>query len=163
MVGNHAAEKIGRDAADEPADAPRRAMPTAMLRQEPPATGTLASRPSADLTGRKSIKASPQLSSIALNFSHRQPAVNPIRLHRIAAFAIQFSHQCMDFLAWSGGSQAIPGAVFSLKQPIADIEAHGLADRSVSVAGDCTDHRSSKQHRFLRLRNCNSQTLLCPP
>src|SRR5438477_10167404 len=54
-----------------PAGAPRRAMPTAMLRQDPPATGTLASRPSSDLTGRKSIKASPQLSSIVLNFSHR--------------------------------------------------------------------------------------------
>src|SRR6266700_4600895 len=48
----------------KPAGAPKRAMPTAMLRQDPPATGTAASRPSADLTGRKSTRASPQLSSI---------------------------------------------------------------------------------------------------
>src|SRR5258706_69035 len=70
-------------------------MPTAMLRQEPPATGTLASRPSTDLTGRKSIKASPQLSSIALNSSHRHPgSTDPV--HRIAAFAVQFPHQSMN-------------------------------------------------------------------
>src|ERR1700736_803343 len=78
-----------------PAGAPRRAMPTAMLRQEPPATGTAASRPSTDRTGRKSIKASPPLSSIVLIFrigaSDRSDA-----LHRVAAVPIQFSHHFMD-------------------------------------------------------------------
>src|SRR6185295_1782157 len=78
-----------------PAGAPRRAMPTAMLRQEPPATGTMASRPSTDLTGRKSIKASPQLSSIVLIFRiSTGDQLDPV--HRIAAFPVEFSHQPMD-------------------------------------------------------------------
>ncbi len=78
-----------------PAGAPRRAMPTAMLRQEPPATGTSASRPSTDLTGRKSIKASPQLSSIVLIF-RIDTGDQFDSTHRVAAFPIQFSHQSMD-------------------------------------------------------------------
>src|SRR5215469_4040592 len=65
----------------KPVGAPSRAMPTAMLRQDPPTTGTRASRPSADLAGRKSISASPQLNSISPLSSlprgglHDQPAL----------------------------------------------------------------------------------------
>src|SRR6202035_2401321 len=78
-----------------PAGAPRRAMPTAMLRQKPPTAGTMASRPSTDLTGRKSIKASPQLSSMALIL--RLGTGNaPDREHGIAAFAVQLSHQAVN-------------------------------------------------------------------
>src|SRR5436190_14388095 len=75
-----------------PAGAPKRAMPTAMLRQEPPATGTEASRPSTDLTGRKSTKASPQLSSIVLAF-RLDCGGRCDFLHRVAAFPVQVSHQ----------------------------------------------------------------------
>src|SRR3979490_578396 len=78
-----------------PAGAPRRAMPTAMLRQEPPATGTLASRRPTDLTGRKSIRPSPQLSSIVLIFridtgDQSHPGQG------IASLSVQSSHQSMD-------------------------------------------------------------------
>ena len=34
---------------------------------------------------------------------------------------------------------------------------HRLADRFVNVTGDCTQHRSSEQHRFLRLWHGNGQ------
>src|SRR5947208_15934089 len=75
-----------------PAGAPRRAMPTAMLRQEPPATGTAASRPSIDLTGRKSTRASPQLSSIVLVL-RIGPGARCDPTHRIAAFGIELAPQ----------------------------------------------------------------------
>ena len=65
LVDDDLPEQIVGNAADNPAAAPSRAMPTAMLRHDPPATGTIASRPSSDFTGRKSISASPQLSSIS--------------------------------------------------------------------------------------------------
>src|SRR5580698_9755776 len=75
-----------------PAGAPRRAMPTAILRQEPPTTGASASRPSVEWTARKSIRASPQLNSMGLTLGAgtggRFDAV-----HDGAAFAIQRSHQ----------------------------------------------------------------------
>src|SRR5436190_17041551 len=75
-----------------PAGAPRRAMPTAMLRQDPPATGTAASRPSPDVTGRKSTRASPQLSSMVLVLRVRSGhRCDPP--HCIAAVGIEFSHQ----------------------------------------------------------------------
>src|SRR5712672_2448524 len=78
-----------------PAGAPRRAMPTAMLRQEPPTAGTIASRPSADHTGRKSTRASPQLSSIVLVF--RLDAGDQFDpLHRVTALPVQLSQQPMD-------------------------------------------------------------------
>src|SRR5581483_4940826 len=64
----------------KPAETPRRARPTAILRQEPPTAGLIASRPSAALTGTKSISASPQLSIIASTFQH---------LHRLAALAVE--------------------------------------------------------------------------
>src|ERR1700730_8656645 len=78
-----------------PAGAPKRAMPTAMLRQEPPATGTAALRPSTDLTGRKSTRASPQLSSMALAF-RLNPGDRRDSLHRIAAFPVQLPHQFVN-------------------------------------------------------------------
>src|SRR5262245_59319075 len=80
-----------------PAGAPRRAIPTAMLRQDPPTTGTVASRPSTDLTGRKSTRASPQLSSMALVLRilvlriKSGDRCDP--LHRITAVSLQLSHQ----------------------------------------------------------------------
>src|ERR1700682_5552935 len=138
-----------------PAGAPRRAMPTAMLRQEPPATGTLASRPSTDLTGRKSIRASPQLSSIVLIFRiDTGGQSDPV--HRIAAFAVQSSHQSMDL---SLGPVEVGHSGRRRFAPATDRRhrGHDLADRSVSGAGDCTQHRSSEQDRFLRLWNCNGQ------
>src|SRR6267142_6793705 len=74
-----------------PAGAPKRAMPTAILRQDPPATGTAASRPSADLTGRKSTRASPQLSSMALVLRIKSgDRCDP--LHRITAVSLELSH-----------------------------------------------------------------------
>jgi hypothetical protein len=57
------------------------------LRQDPPTTGTIASRPSTDVTGRKSTNASPQLSSIALAF-HIDIGELLDAVHRIAAFAV---------------------------------------------------------------------------
>src|SRR4051794_15732332 len=75
-----------------PAGAPRRAMPTAMLRQDPPATGTAAWRPSTDVTGRKSTKASPQLSSMVLVLLVRSGDRCDL-LHCIAAVRIEFPHQ----------------------------------------------------------------------
>jgi hypothetical protein len=80
----------------------------------------MASRPATDLTGRKSIKASPQLSSIVLIFGiSTGDQLDPV--HRIAAFPVEFSHQPMDppLDLWKS---AIPGVVGSLNQPIADIE-----------------------------------------
>src|SRR4029079_17710002 len=51
--------------------APRRAMPIATLRQEPPTAGIKASRPSTLLAGTKSISASPQ--AISMSGSSGQP------------------------------------------------------------------------------------------
>src|SRR5437868_13119911 len=76
----------------KPDGAPRRATPTAMLRQDPPTTGTAASRPSTDLTGRKSTRASPQLSSMALVLRIR-PGDRRDVPHRMAAVSFQLSHQ----------------------------------------------------------------------
>src|ERR1700682_5319588 len=75
-----------------PAGAPKRAMPQEMLRHDPPATGTAASRPSTDLTGKKSTSASPQLSSMALAFRLScGDRCGP--LHHIAALPVELSHQ----------------------------------------------------------------------
>src|SRR6478735_6523464 len=138
-----------------PAGAPRRAMPTAMLRQEPPATGTMASRPSTDLTGRKSIKASPQLSSIVLIFRvNAGDQSDPV--HRIAAIPVQFSHQSMD-LSLDPVEVGHAGRRRFAQATDRRHRSHGLADRVVTAAGDCTKHRSSEQDRFLRLRNRNGQ------
>lgn len=92
MVGNHAAEQIGRNTADKPCRRTETRHADSDIEAGTPTTGTTASRPSTALTGRKSIKASPQLSSIALVF--RIKAGDQFApLHRIAAFPIQFPHR----------------------------------------------------------------------
>src|SRR6266700_6877026 len=123
-----------------PADTPRRAMPTAMLRQEPPTTGTMASRPSTDLTGRKSIKASPQLKSIVLCLCH--PA------HDIAAFPVQFPHQSVD-LSLGPVEVLYSGRRRFAQAPDRRHRRHRLADRSVTTAGDRAEHSSSEQDGLL--------------
>ena len=139
-----------------PAGAPRRAMPTAMLRHEPPATGTTASRPSTDLTGRKSTRASPQLSSIALSSSYQTPAIDLDPAHRIAAVPVQFSHQSVNP---SLGPVEVghPGRRRLARAADRRHRGHGLADRSVSAAGDGTQHGGAEQDRFLRFGNRNRQ------
>src|ERR1700682_3956745 len=128
-----------------PAGAPRRAMPTAMLRQEPPATGTTASRPSTDLTGRKSIKASPQLSSIVLIF--RIGAGDRFdALHRVAAFPIQSSHHSMD-LSLGPVEVGHSGRGRSTQPADRRHRGHCLADRSVGVPCDGTQHGGPEQDR----------------
>src|SRR5207302_3474441 len=78
----------------KPADAPSRATPTATLKHDPPTMGTTASRPSAAITGTKSISASPQLSIIVsppdLSSGGLQIA------HRLAASAINHAQQLVD-------------------------------------------------------------------
>src|SRR5450755_1508554 len=139
-----------------PAGAPRRAMPTAMLRQQPPTTGTSESRPSTDLTGRKSIKASPQLSSIVLFFridtSDRFDSA-----HRLAAFPIQFSHQSMD-LSLGAVEFGHSGRRRFAQTTDRRHRGHCLPDRPIRTAGHRTQHGSSEQDRLLRFGNRNRQT-----
>ena len=60
-----------------------------------PTTGTVASRPSTDLTGRKSTRASPQLSSMALVLRVKSgDRCDP--LHRIAAVSLELSHHSVN-------------------------------------------------------------------
>src|SRR5216683_2636925 len=138
-----------------PAGAPRRAMPTAMFRQDPPATGTAASRPSTDATGRKSIRASPQLSSMAL--MSRANFRNQFELpHGIAAFSIQRSHQ---FMNPSLGPMEVDHSGRRRLAQAADRRhrGHRLADRSVGTAGHRTQHGSAEQDRFLGFWNRDAQ------
>jgi hypothetical protein len=70
-------------------------MPIATLRQEPPTTGMNAPRPSAALTGRKSMSASPQLSSMVL-FARSGRQTRTVRLHGASAFFFELTHQGVD-------------------------------------------------------------------
>src|ERR1700704_3480809 len=121
----------------KPAGAPRRAIPTAMLRQDPPTTGTIASRPSTDVTGRKSTNASPQLSSILAFHIDIGDLFDAV--HRIAAFAVQFSHQSVDpslrpvEVGHSGRGRLAQTADRRHRD-------HCLADRFVTAAGNRTQH-----------------------
>ena len=84
-------------------------------------TGTMASRPSVDFTGRKSIKASPQLNSMVSIFRQdRRSDVTPRIASRLSRSSWRISPWTRRFERWKS---AIPGAVGSLSQPIADIEA----------------------------------------
>src|SRR5580704_1432224 len=138
-----------------PAGAPRRAMPMAMLRQEPPTAGTMASRPSADVTGRKSIKASPQLSSMALILRLRTGDA-PDRVHGIAAFPVQFSHQAVN-PPFGPVEIGHPGGRRFAQATDRRHRSHCLANRTVSAAGDGPEHGSAEQDRFLRLGNRDRQ------
>src|SRR5260370_37549955 len=130
-----------------PAGAPRRAMPTAIVRQAPSTTGRMASRPSTDLTGRKSIKASPQLSSI-VEFSASASAIEFDAVHGIAAFPIQLSHQSMD-LSLGPMEVGQSGRRRLARPPDRRHRGHGLAARSVKIAGDRAQQRGSQQDRLL--------------
>src|ERR1700737_1454230 len=138
-----------------PAGAPRRAMPTAMFRHAPPTTGTMASRPSTDLTGRKSIKASPQLSSM-VQFSASASVIEFDPVHGIAAFPIQFSHQSMNLSL--GPMEVGQSGRRRLARPTdRRHRGHGLADRFAGVARDRAQHCGSEQDRFLGFGKCDGQ------
>ena len=89
-----------------PVAAPSRAAPTAMLRHEPPTTGTMASRPSVDFTGRKSIRASPQLNSMVSIFRQKRRSDAARASHR--GFPDPVGASVHGPAASSGGSRPFP-------------------------------------------------------
>ena len=121
MVGNHAAEQIGRDAADEP----RRCAETRHADSDVEAGtsrhGHAGVAPVHRFDGQEinqGISATQQHRS---QFFASTPAVNPIRCiaSRLSRSSFRISPWTSRLIRWKS---AIPGAVFSLKQPIADIE-----------------------------------------
>jgi len=118
-----------RNPAGAPKTAPCR---QAMLRQEPaPPRARLGVAPVPPiLTGRKSIKASPQLSKHRSHFFRINAGGQSDLVHRIRGFSrSSFSHQSMDFSLGPVESRPSRGAVFSAQNnPIADNRTHGLAE-----------------------------------
>ena len=155
MIGNHAAEEIGRDAAHKPC----------WCAKTRHADGDVEAGTSGNRHGRiapvhgfdrqeinQGISATQQHCSHSSNQRRRSMR----SLHRIAALAIQSPHQSMD-------PPLRPVEVgHSGRRRFAQTtdrrhRGHCLSDRSVTTAGDGTQHGGPKQDRLLRFRHRNRQ------
>src|SRR6516165_4367197 len=133
-----------------PAGAPSRAIPTATLRQDPPTFGLTASPPSAPATGTKSIKASPQLSSMVCDLSSSR-AVHRETTHRLAALAIKPAKEPVD-LQLAAMEFAHSGRGRRGQRAKRRHRRHGFGQRWKGARGNGAKHGRAKQHRLFGVR-----------